>query len=156
MMYKRDLAPGQNPHINYEPSMLNGLKEATQTAKEYTPHIEGKLVRESIDRQSNTKQAGETYRNFEQWERDELLKNLIRDLSVCNMAIQKAMIALAEEADKEYGRLLKEGLQKAEKTHLHQSLSAILMVTMLLRMQLIMDMMQSHTKNNKVALYIRD
>lgn len=115
MMYKRDLAPGQNPHINYEPSMLNGLKEATQTDKEYTPHIEGKLVRESIDRQSNTKQAGETYRNFEQWERDELLENLIRDLSVCNMAIQKAMIALAEEADKEYGRLLKEGLQKAEK-----------------------------------------
>lgn len=114
MMYKRDLAPGQNPHINYEPSMLNGLKEATQTAKEYTPYIEGNLVRESIDRQSNTKQAGETYRNFEQWERDELLANLIRDLSACNTAIQEAMIALAAEADEEYGRLLKEGLQKAQ------------------------------------------
>ncbi|TKI69768.1 catalase [Lysinibacillus mangiferihumi] len=114
MMYKRDLAPGQNPHINYEPSMLNGLKEATQTAKEYTPYIEGNLVRESIDRQSNTKQAGETYRNFEQWERDELLANLIRDLSACNTAIQEAMIALAAEADEEYGSLLKEGLQKAQ------------------------------------------
>lgn len=114
MMYKRDLAPGQNPHINYEPSMLNGLKEATQTAKEYTPYIEGNLVRESIERQSNTKQAGETYRNFEQWERDELLANLIRDLSACNTAIQEAMIALAAEADEEYGRLLKEGLQKAQ------------------------------------------
>lgn len=114
MMYKRDLAPGQNPHINYEPSMLNGLKEAAQTAKEYTPFIEGNLVRESIDRQSNTKQAGETYRNFEQWERDELLENLIRDLSTCNMSIQEAMIALASEADEEYGRLLNEGLQMAQ------------------------------------------
>ncbi|WP_285399650.1 catalase-related domain-containing protein [Lysinibacillus sp. fls2-241-R2A-57] len=56
------------------------------------------------------KQAGETYRNFEQWERDELLENLIRDLAVCNIDIQETMIALAEEA---YGHLLKEGLQKA-------------------------------------------
>ncbi len=115
MLYKRDLAPGQNPHINYEPSMLNGLKEASQTAKEYTPLVEGHLVRETIDRQSNTKQAGETYRNFEQWERDELLENLIRDLSSCEITIQEAMIALAEEADEEYGRLLKDGLQKAQK-----------------------------------------
>ncbi|WP_342473148.1 catalase [Metasolibacillus sp. FSL H7-0170] len=114
MMYKRDLAPGQNPHINYEPSMLNGLKEATQNGKEYTPYIEGNLVRESIDRQNNTKQAGETYRNFEQWERDELLANLIRDLSVCHIDIQNAMIALAEEADEEYGRLLKDGLHNAQ------------------------------------------
>jgi len=95
--------------------MLNGLKEATQIGNEYTPYVEGNLVRESIDRQSNTKQAGETYRNFEQWERDELLTNLIRDLSVCHMDIQNAMIALAEEADEEYGRLLKEGLHKARK-----------------------------------------
>lgn len=95
--------------------MLNGLKEATQAGKEYTPFVEGNLVRESIDRQSNTKQAGETYRNFEQWERDELLENLIRDLSVCHEDIQNAMIALAEEADEEYGRLLKEGLHNAQK-----------------------------------------
>ena len=70
MQYKVDRAPGQNPHINYEPSILGGLKEAKQVGKEYTPHIEGNLVRESIDRQSNTKQAGETYRMFEEWERD--------------------------------------------------------------------------------------
>lgn len=114
MLYKRDLAPGQNPHINYEPSMLGGLHEAKQNAKEYTPFIEGNLVHESIDRQSNTKQAGETYRNFEDWEKDELLENLIGDLSSCDEKIQTAMIALAEEADDDYGRRLKEGLQNAE------------------------------------------
>ncbi|MEG0260404.1 MAG: catalase [Lysinibacillus sp.] len=113
MLYKRDLAPGQNPHINYEPSMLNGLKEATQHGKEHTPFIEGNLVHESIDRQSNTQQAGETYRNFEQWEKDELLVNLIRDLSSCQKNIQQAMVALAEEADAEYGRLLRKGLEAA-------------------------------------------
>lgn len=117
MLYKRDLAPGQNPHINYEPSMLGGLHEAKQNAKEYTPFIEGNLVHESIDRQSNTKQAGETYRNFEDWEKDELLENLIGDLSSCDEKIQKAMIALAEEADDNYGRRLKEGLQNTNKKH---------------------------------------
>ena len=28
--YKLDRGPFQNPHINYEPSILDGLKEATQ------------------------------------------------------------------------------------------------------------------------------
>ena len=37
MQLKTDRAPGQNPHINYEPSILGGLKEAQQNGKEYTP-----------------------------------------------------------------------------------------------------------------------
>ncbi|MFP3488413.1 catalase, partial [Staphylococcus sp. SIMBA_130] len=60
LRYHNDKAPGQNPHVNYEPSSLGGLKEAKQAGKEYTPKIEGNLVRESIDRNDNTKQAGET------------------------------------------------------------------------------------------------
>ena len=112
LRYYNDKAPGQNPHINYEPSSMGGLKEAEQVHKEYTPFVEGNLVRESIDRQSNTKQAGETYRGLEQWEKDELLLNLVNDLSICPKDIQDKMIALAEEADEEYGRLLREGLAK--------------------------------------------
>ena len=113
MQYKLDRAPGQNPHINYEPSILGGLKEAEQDGIEYTPYIEGKLVRESIDRQSNTKQAGDTYRNFEEWERADLISNLVSDLSNCDPRIQVKMIALADEADEEYGRRLREGLAQA-------------------------------------------
>lgn len=113
MQYKLDRAPGQNPHINYEPSILGGLKEATQDGIEHTPYIEGKLVRESIDRQSNTKQAGDTYRNFEEWERADLISNLVSDLSNCDPRIQVKMIALADEADEEYGRRLREGLAQA-------------------------------------------
>ena len=115
MQYKRDFAPGNNPHINYEPSILGGLKEAEQVGKEHTPYIEGKLVREPIDRSDNTKQAGETYRKFEQWEKDELISNLVGDLSKCDARIQDAMVALAEEADEEYGRRLREGLKNSPK-----------------------------------------
>ncbi|WP_277586102.1 catalase [Psychrobacillus antarcticus] len=114
MAYRLDRGPFQNPHINYEPSILDGLKEATQLGKEYTPMIKGNLVRESIDRQNNTKQAGETYRQFEQWEKTELIANLVNDLSACDPRIQEKMIALAEEADEDYGRHLREGLAHAK------------------------------------------
>ncbi|MBS3681365.1 catalase [Ornithinibacillus massiliensis] len=110
LRYHNDKAPGQNPHVNYEPSILGGLKEAEQVGTEHTPHVEGNLVRESIERQDNTKQAGETYRRFEQWEKDELINNLVNDLAICDNRIQDKMIALAEEADEEYGRRLREGI----------------------------------------------
>lgn len=116
LRYYNDKAPNQNPHVNYEPSSLGGLKEAEQTGKEYTPYIEGNLVRKSIDRNDNTKQAGETYRKFDQWEKDELISNLVGDLSTCTKEIQDKMIALAEDADEEYGRRLREGLAEAKKT----------------------------------------
>ncbi|QTD43174.1 catalase [Sporosarcina sp. Te-1] len=115
MQYKVDLAPGQNPHINYEPSILGGLQEAKPAGKEYTPHYDADLVRESIDRNDNTKQAGETYRAFEDWEKDELIHNLVNDLSKCDPRLQEKMIALAEDADEEYGRRLREGLANASK-----------------------------------------
>ncbi|MBP1968375.1 catalase [Virgibacillus natechei] len=115
MRQSNDKAPGQNPHINYEPSILGGLKEAEQTGKEHTPKVEGNLVRESIERNDNTKQAGETFRWFEEWEKADLISNLVGDISECDQRIQDKMIALAEEADEEYGRRLREGLDEAKK-----------------------------------------
>ncbi|WP_445669218.1 catalase [Margalitia sp. FSL K6-0131] len=115
LRYFNDKAPGQNPHVNYEPSSMGGLKEAEQVGKEFTPHVEGNLVRESIDRNDNTKQAGETYRQFEDWEKDELINNLVNDLAICPKDIQDKMIALAEQADDEYGRRLREGLSEKAK-----------------------------------------
>jgi len=112
LRFYNDKAPGQNLHINYEPSSMGGLKEAKQAGKEHTPHVEGNLVRESIDRNDNTKQAGDTYREFEDWEKDELINNLVGDLAICPKDIQEKMIALAEQADEEYGRRLKDGLAK--------------------------------------------
>ncbi len=115
MAYRLDRGPNQNPHVNYEPSMLGGLKEAGHVDKPYTPMIQGKLVKESIDRENNFGQAGDTYRGFEQWEKTELISNLINDLSKCDQRIQDTMISYAEQADDEYGRLLREGLKHAPK-----------------------------------------
>ncbi len=33
MQYRVDRAEGQNPHVNYEPSIMGGLKEAKQDGK---------------------------------------------------------------------------------------------------------------------------
>lgn len=115
MSYYVDKAPGQNPHVNYEPSSLGGLKESEQSGKEHTPKISGELVRESIDRNDNTKQAGHTFREFEDWEKDELISNLVNDLSTCAKVLQDKMITLAESADDEYGKRLREGLANARK-----------------------------------------
>ena len=106
----------ENPNINYEPSLLGGLKEAQQTGKEYTPYIEGNLVRAPLDRTNDTKQAGESYRKFEKWEQDDLILNLTTDLAKCAPVIQETMIRYAEEADADYGRRLRENLQHVNST----------------------------------------
>ena len=106
----------QNPHINYEPSLLGGLKEATQEGKEHTPFVEGNLVRAPLDRTNDTKQAGESYRKFEKWEQDDLILNLTTDLAKCAPVIQETMIRYAEAADPDYGRRLRQNLQASNST----------------------------------------
>jgi len=110
MQYRVDRAPGQNPHVNYEPSSLGGLKEATQPGMEHEPLVEGRLVREKIDRMNDFGQAGETYRAFEDWERDELIGNLVGALAKCKPDIRERMIGYFTQADPDYGRRVAEGL----------------------------------------------
>ncbi|MCR2804322.1 catalase [Paenibacillus soyae] len=119
MAFYVDIAPGQNPHINYEPSSLGGLKEADRPGAPHEPEYNAKLTRAPIDRQNNFKQAGETYRQFEDWERDELIGNLVDALSTCTPFIQERMIHHFTEADPDYGRRVAEGLKKAQASKGH-------------------------------------
>lgn len=112
MEYRVDLAKGQNPHVNYEPSIIDGLKEAPKTASDHTPYVEGKLVREAIERTNPFGQAGETYRRFDDWERDDLISNLVNALSTCRKDIQDQMIDHFTQADPDYGRRVAEGLKQ--------------------------------------------
>lgn len=112
MAYHQDVVEGMNPHVNYEPSTLGGLKEAERPGKEYTPHYNASLVRAKIDRQNNFKQAGDTYRGFEDWERDELISNLSGALSQCRKHIQDKMIEMFTACDEDYGRRVAEGIQE--------------------------------------------
>lgn len=111
MTFYVDIAPGQNPHINYEPSSLGGLKEAERPGAPHEPEYNDKLIRQPIDRPNNFKQAGETYRKFEQWEKDELISNLVDALSTCPSHIQERMVGYFTEADAEYGQRVADGLK---------------------------------------------
>jgi len=113
MEYKVDIGPKQNPHVNYEPSSLGGLEEAKQVGKLHEPHYDAKLVRAPIERTNDFKQAGETYRAFEEWEREELIANLAGALSVCKPDIQERMIGYFTQADPEYGRRVAEAVRAA-------------------------------------------
>ncbi|WP_207425596.1 catalase [Pedobacter sp. SYSU D00535] len=113
MSYRREIGAGQNPHINYEPSTTGGLQEAPKSGTEYTPHYNAKLVRQKIDRTNDFKQAGERYRSFEDWEREELINNLVQTLKPCDKRIQDKMVEMLTQCDEDYGRRVAEGLEMA-------------------------------------------
>lgn len=114
MAYRQDIVPGLNPHVNYEPSTLGGLKEAPKAGKDHEPLYNNvRLVRQKIDRQNNFKQAGERYRAFEDWERDELILNLVNTLKPAAKHIQDKMVELFTQCDAEYGQRVADGLRKA-------------------------------------------
>lgn len=110
MAYRVDLAPGQNPHVNYEPSSMGGLHEAHESGKPHTPHVTGHVVRQTLERENNYQQAGERYRSFEDWERDELIKNLVSGLKVATRPVQERMVWHLTQCDRDYGRRVAEGL----------------------------------------------
>jgi catalase len=67
-------------------------------------------VKQKIDRENNFKQAGERFRAFEDWERDELISNLVGGLMPCVPEIQQRMVSMFSQCDEEYGRRVAEGL----------------------------------------------
>jgi hypothetical protein len=89
------------------------------------PYVAGNLVKKKIERQNNYKQAGERYRAFEPWERDELVSNLVAELSKCPQDIQERMIWHFSRSDAEYGRRVAEGLGQPVPTSLPTSLQGI-------------------------------
>jgi len=112
MDFRTEFGKHQNPHINYEPSTIGGLKEAKNPGKEHEPYVEGKLQRESISRENNFGQAGETYRRFTDFEREELISNLSNALANCRKEIQEIMIENCTKCDPDYGKRIAEGIKK--------------------------------------------
>ncbi|MDR5734562.1 catalase [Caballeronia sp. LZ025] len=119
MAYYVDNA-GENPHVNYEPSMMGGLKEAPKKQHDYHPWVEGHLGRYQASRtQDDYKQAGERYRSFEDWERDDLIANLVADMKACPKPIALRMVWHFWHCDPDYGTRVAEGagidLEEAKK-----------------------------------------
>ncbi|MDQ1725714.1 MAG: catalase [Frankiaceae bacterium] len=102
---------GENPHVNYEPSIIGGLREGTYpTHDEQGPVITGRLTRKRIPRTNDYQQTGERYQLSEQWEKDELVANLVGALAQCDRPIQERMVWHWLLADDELGLRVGEGI----------------------------------------------
>ncbi len=78
MAYAVNLAEGASPHANYEPSITGGLREAAGSGhSEQGPEISGRLTRKRISRTNDYQQADERYLLSDDWERDDLVANLV-------------------------------------------------------------------------------
>ncbi len=92
MSYGVDLAPGQNPHVNFEPSLHQGLHEAQRPAPDLAPEIRGRLTRSVIERRNDYVQARARFSTMLDWERDDLVKNLGDLLGQCERDVQERML----------------------------------------------------------------
>jgi catalase len=92
MSYRRDLAPGQNPHVNYEPSIHQGLHESAREEPNNSPEIRGRLTRSVIERRNDYIHARGRYCTMMDWERDDLVLNMGTLLGQCERDVQERMI----------------------------------------------------------------
>jgi catalase len=113
MAYAVDHAPGQNPHVNYEPSITGGVQE-TPKGEDYQaevgPEISARLTRARIERTNDYKQAGERFQLQEEWEKEELIANLVDALSQCDRPIQERMVWHFYMVEDEMGRRVGDGI----------------------------------------------
>ena len=82
---------GENPHVNYEPSIHGGLKEAPHQPI-HQPEITGKLTRSVIDRRNDYAQARGRFVTMNDWERDDLVLNMGNLMGQCERDVQERML----------------------------------------------------------------
>jgi catalase len=110
MAYAVDVHGG-NPHVNYEPSITGGPQEAPKPGQdEQGPEINGRLTRSPIPRTNDYQQAGERYQLSEQWERDDLVTNLVELIGQCDRPIQERMVWHLLMCEDELGLRVGEGI----------------------------------------------
>jgi catalase len=109
MSYSVDLAPGQNPHVNFEPSIHNGLQEAERKPNN-GPEIHGRLTQSVLERRNDYVQARGRFCTMMDWEREDLIHNMGELLSQCERDVQERMIWHFFLVHDEYGRRVGERL----------------------------------------------
>jgi catalase len=120
MSYGRDIAPGQNPHVNYEPSIHNGLQESGRDAPNNPPEIRGRLTRSVLERRNDYVQARGRYCTIMDWERDDLVLNMGTLLAQCERDVQERMVWHFLLVHDDYGTRVGEmlGITAADVKHL--------------------------------------
>jgi catalase len=111
MSYGHDQGEGQNPHVNYEPSITGGLREGTYpTHDEQGPEIRGRLTRARIPLTNDYLQAGQRYQLLEGWEKDDLVANFTNLIGQADRKVQERMLWHFYMTDDELGARVGEGL----------------------------------------------
>jgi len=120
MSFGRDLAPGQNPHVNYEPSIHQGLHESDRDAPNHQPEITGRLTRSVLERRNDYVQARGRYCTMMQWERDDLVLNMGTLLADCERDVQERMVWHFMLVHDDYGNRVGEmlGIAASDLKHL--------------------------------------
>ncbi len=90
--YGVDLAPGQNPHVNFEPNIHGGLQEARRASAEQSAGDPRTADASVIERRNDYVQARARYCTMLDWERDDLVKNLGDLLGQCERDVQERML----------------------------------------------------------------
>lgn len=103
MSFYRDKAPGQNPSVNYEPSIHNGLREAERQPNN-PPEITGHLTQSVLERRNDYVQARARFCTMMDWERDDLIKTMGEMLGQCERDVQERMIWHFLMVHDDYGR----------------------------------------------------
>lgn len=102
---------GANPHVNYEPSITGGLREASAPIPDDVgPEISGRLTRKRIPRTNDYEQAGQRYQLMDQWEKDDLVANFVTNISEATREVQERMVWHFFMCDDELGFRVGEGL----------------------------------------------
>ncbi|MBB5935487.1 catalase [Streptomyces zagrosensis] len=112
---------GENPEVNYEPSITGGLREGHYpTHDEQGPVIEGRLTRKRLPRTNDYLQAGQRYQLMQAWEKDDLVANFVTLISQAARPVQERMVWHFLLVDNELGLRVGEGLgiQPGEVAHL--------------------------------------
>ncbi len=105
-----DLAPGQNPHINFEPSIHNGLHESDRPRPNNPPEVRGQLTQAVIERRNDYVQARARYVTMEPWERDDLVATMVDLLGQCERDVQERMLWHFFLVHDDYGTRVGEGI----------------------------------------------
>ncbi|MFN2568311.1 MAG: catalase, partial [Candidatus Dormibacteria bacterium] len=93
-----------NPHVNYEPSMHGGPVEARKPGPvEQGPVYHARLTRATLERENNYQQASDRYHTMMDWEREDLISNLVTLLTQCERDVQERMVWHFLLADDEFG-----------------------------------------------------
>lgn len=105
-------AGGANAHVNYEPSIRGGLREASGYAHDYGETVSGTVGKYRFERTvvDDYAQAGALYRAFDDRHRNDLVENLVDALKQTDAAIAERMVWHFLLADEDYGRRVGTGL----------------------------------------------